>query len=82
MGSPLPNKNDWDIVSWGNRTPQQPNSYDCGVFVCIYAEAIARNSHPSNINNIYQNPRNWLYHSITGSSLQPQQIRERLSDDK
>lgn len=38
-----------DTTLWTKRTvkniPRQANAYDCGVFVCAYAESIARNQH-------------------------------------
>ena len=33
----------WNLVSCQDDTPSQTNSYDCGVFVCMYIHFIADN---------------------------------------
>lgn len=35
---------DWKLISTMKKTPQQLNGFDCGVFVCITAEFVARNA--------------------------------------
>jgi len=74
LGHPLPNIRNWSLIPGNANIPQQPNSYDCGVFSCIYAEALSRNLHPSNINHIHPNPREWLHSTITSNSLDTQPL--------
>lgn len=42
-GSDLPNQNEWQLVSTTQDTPMQQNGYDCGVFVCMFANLISMN---------------------------------------
>lgn len=35
-------KNNWPTVNMLNRTPQQSNTHDCGVFVCLTADLLVR----------------------------------------
>jgi hypothetical protein len=41
-GRPLPCASDWRLEQCGRETPGQTNSYDCGVFTCMFAEYITR----------------------------------------
>ena len=34
---PLPNAQEWKLVSTTHTTPRQPNGYDCGVYTCMFA---------------------------------------------
>jgi len=40
-GSELPDQKTWRLYATNNHCPGQTNFYDCGVFVCMYADYIA-----------------------------------------
>ena len=80
FNSPLPNRNIWNLKSWGNTIIQQPNAFDCGVFVCIYAETLIRGSHPRKISRITENPRYWLLHSIMDKRITQNMSIEDISN--
>ena len=81
LGSPLPTLNTWSKTSWGDKVPQQPNTFDCGVYVCIFAEALSRKLHPTRITSICENPRENLTQIISQfqSTTHEQQIINPLS---
>ena len=49
--------------------PQQTNGYDCGVFLCQYAESISRRMHPSfTQSNMPSLRRNMVWEIMKGAS--------------
>ena len=82
LGETLPNKEEWKTISRGTSTPQQPNTFDCGVYVCIYADAFSRNFHPTEINCIHHDPRNALSFMIANNSLGISQLSTKKTNEK
>ena len=37
----FPNRGEWKIVTFSSDTPRQSNAYDCGVFVCLFADLLS-----------------------------------------
>ena len=60
--------------------PQQSNGYDCGVFVCQYAESISRRMHPSFTQNDMPSLRqNMVWEIMKGRLLNYRLARPRES---
>ena len=60
--------------------PQQTNGYDCGVFLCQYAESISRRMHPSfTQNGMPSLCRNMVWEIMKGRLLNYQLARQRES---
>jgi len=61
----LPAQNTWRLITCRGATPQQNNNYDCGVFVCLFAEALTRNATPSfSQEDITDSTRLWIMEAI------------------
>lgn len=41
-GSPLPDIDGWRLIPCSRDTPRQLNSYDCGVFTCMFADFLSK----------------------------------------
>lgn len=41
-GTPLPDKDQWELVGYQPGTPCQKNGFDCGVFTCMFADFLSR----------------------------------------
>lgn len=39
---PLPDRDQWELVSTRPETPRQRNGYDCGVFTCMFADFVSK----------------------------------------
>ena len=61
---PLPDINFWSLVTDNQNTPQQKNGHDCGVFICLFAEAIAKGIRPCFTQDDLQHSRLWIAHAI------------------
>ena len=60
--------------------PQQTNQYDCGVFLCQYAESISRRMHPSfPQNDMPSLRRNMVWEIMKGRLLNYRLARPRES---
>ena len=60
--------------------PQHTNGYDCGVFLCQYAESISRRMHPSfTQNDMPSLHRNMVWEIMKGRLLNYQLARPRES---
>ena len=81
LGEILPNKEEWKTISRGTSTPQQPNTFDCGVYVCIYADAFSRNFHPTEISCIHHDPRNALSSMIANNTLGTSQLSTKKTNE-
>ena len=64
FNSPLPDIRDWNLVDNNSSTPKQENGYDCGVFTCLFAEALAKGERPCFTQNELQYSRLWIAHAI------------------
>jgi len=61
----LPQLHEWTLTKCRGETPKQSNNYDCGVFVCVFAESIMRNAFPSfTQNDINDSTRQWIMEAI------------------
>jgi len=61
----LPQSNTWSLITGRRETPQQSNGYDCGVFVCLFAETITRNVPPNfSQSDINDSTRIWSMNAI------------------
>jgi len=69
LSCPLPEIDSWSTSSCGDRVPQEPNAFDCGVYACIFAKASSRDLYPTNISQIVKNPREKLIQLISESQL-------------
>jgi len=69
FNSSLPRINTWTLKSWGASIPQQSNAFDCGVFVCIFAETLVRGSLPKKIDSIRNNPRNRILNAVLDKEI-------------
>jgi len=61
---PLPDINLWSLVADTQNTPKQKNGHDCGVFICLFAEAIAKGIRPCFTQDDLQHSRLWIAHAI------------------
>ena len=41
-GAPLPDPDSWRLVACTRDTPRQLNGYDCGVFLCMFADFLSK----------------------------------------
>mmetsp|Transcript_2270 Transcript_2270/g.6496 ORF Transcript_2270/g.6496 Transcript_2270/m.6496 type:complete len:543 (+) Transcript_2270:176-1804(+) len=41
-GKPMPDVDDWELVTCSDDTPQQRNGYDCGVFTCMFIDFLSK----------------------------------------
>ncbi|CAB9517227.1 Sentrin-specific protease 2 [Seminavis robusta] len=41
--APLPDEDQWELVTCTSDTPQQGNGFDCGVFTCMFADFLSKN---------------------------------------
>jgi len=64
FNSPLPDSREWTLVDNNLNTPRQENGYDCGVFVCLFAEALANGERPYFTRNEIHYSRLWIAHAI------------------
>jgi len=48
-GTPI-DMEDWTVYTPGHSIPQQNNAYDCGVFMCQFAESLASGNSVENVN--------------------------------
>jgi len=64
FNSPLPNLREWTLIDNNHNIPKQENGYDCGIFVCLFAEALANGEKPHFSQNEIQYSRLWIAHTI------------------
>jgi len=61
----MPNLSNWSILQNNNNTtPKQENNYDCGIFTCLFAEALANNIRPTFSQSDLFHCRLWITHAI------------------
>eukprot|EP00536_Pseudo-nitzschia_multiseries_P008221 jgi/Psemu1/257011/estExt_Genewise1Plus.C_2060009 len=42
--SPLPDADEWELIPTQGSTPRQTNAYDCGVFTCMFADFLSKDT--------------------------------------
>lgn len=42
--TPLPDADAWELVPTRGDTPRQRNGYDCGVFTCMFADFLSKDT--------------------------------------
>ena len=66
--SPL-TRSEWTLVETTPATPQQANSFDCGVFCCAYIDSLLRGEEPSFTQQTVTQYRQWMALSILEGRL-------------
>lgn len=72
---------EWSLEDSGNECPNQTNSYDCGVFICIIAEYLARGATLDFSNKDMGNFREKMNEEITDQCLYYMDFQARISNN-